>query len=181
MHEVRRQIDRHVREHPGIHFNAIVEELDLGVGQVQYHTRRLLGEGHLVRESLHGRTHYYPDRYDAWERGAIAMLRRETARDVVVLLVEYDEVAPSFAAERLDVARSTLEWHVSNLVERDVVEKHYDDGGRVFLHLTRPGDVERLLAEVSPSVPDRLVDRFTRLVDKALEGGSFEDRPNERR
>lgn len=171
MSNVRTRIDSYVQDNPGIHFNALVRELDLAAGQTQYHVRRLLRAGELEQAALYGRTHYYPPEYDEWERGAIALLRRETARAIVLGALDRDEPRPASLADELDLARSTLEWHLSNLVEQGVVEKRYDDRGRVTLTVPRPAATERLLDAVAPSTTDRLVDRFTAFVDRALEGG----------
>ena len=170
MTDTRRTIEAHVRSNAGIHFNELVRESAFAPGQIQYHVRRLLDEGALVREEFYGRTHYYPPAYDEWERAALALFRRETTREIVVYLIESEPAAPGAVAEDLDVARSTLEYHLERLVEWDIVEKRYDDRNRVTLELAAPERTAGLLAEVEPTVPDRLLDRFTRLVDDLLEG-----------
>jgi predicted transcriptional regulator len=175
MSEVRGRIETHVREHPGVHFNELVRSLDLAPGQVQHHLRRLLGES-VVAEELYGRTHYYPPTFDGWERGALALARRETSRDVLRHLLEGGPSAPGDVAEDLGIARSTLEWHLDHLVEQDVAEKKRDERGRVTLVLTRPAATVELLAAVSPSLPERFVDRFARLVDGLLEPAEDEGR-----
>lgn len=157
-----------IAEAPGIHFNELVRRLDLAPGQVQYHLKRLRGLGTVEEERLYGRTHYYPPSYEGWERGALALLRRETARDVVAYLLAEGPTAPGTVADGVGVARSTLEWHVGRLEERGLIEKHRDDRNRVTLAAARPEATVRLLATVEPTLPDRLVDRFTRLVDSLL-------------
>ncbi len=169
MTDRRREVARTVGDLPGIHFSGLVRRLDLAPGQVQYHVRRLLGEGTVVRASLYGRTHYFPPGYDAFERGALALCHRETARDVLVYLLEDGPSEPASVARALDIARSTLEWHLDRLVEQGLVEKRRDARGRVELELARPSDTVRLLADIEPVLPERLVDRFTRLVDRFFE------------
>lgn len=168
MSETRTRIETFVRNNPGTHFNDLVRSLDLAPGQVQYHVRRLLKGGDLTREAMYGQTHYYPPTVGSWERGALALFRRETARDVIGYLLADGASRPATVAANLDIARSTLEWHVDHLVEQDLVTKERDAGNRVTLTLTRPGETADLLADVSPSLPDRFVDRFTRLVDGLL-------------
>lgn len=154
-----------VADAPGIHFSELVRRLDLAPGQVQYHLRRLLGDDRVLAEQLHGRTHYYPPSFDEWERGALALLRRETSRDVVVFLLANGPSRPADVTAGLDIARSTLEWHLDRLIERGLVEKRHDGRNHVTLVATRPADAVALLATVEPTVPDRLVDRFARLLD----------------
>lgn len=169
MSETRRQIETHVRSNAGIHFNELVRETEFAPGQIQYHVRRLIDAETVVREQVYGKTHYYPPEYDAWERAALALFRRETAREIVVYLIEHEQCRPATVADDIGIARSTLEYHLDHLVERGIVEKTYDQRNRVTLSLATPERTARLLSEVEPTVPDRLVDRFTRLVDGLLE------------
>jgi predicted transcriptional regulator len=170
MTDTRQQIQAHVGANAGVHFNELVRESACAPGQVQYHVRRLREDGRLVRQEFYGRTHYYPPEYDEWERAALALFRRETAREIVVYLIEHEPAAPGDVADALEIARSTLEYHLDRLVDRDLVEKRYDDRNRVRLELANPEATGRLLTTVTPTVPDRLVDRFTRLVDELLAG-----------
>lgn len=169
MTTARTEVREYVHDHPGVHFNALVESLDQATGQVQHHVYRLVRDGDLEAASLYGRTHYYPEGFDDGEKETIALLRRETTRDLLVALLDGDGRRPAALADELGVARSTLEYHLDRLVECGVVEKRRDDRGRVTLHLATPEEVARLLAAVEPSVADRFVDRFTRLVDDFLE------------
>lgn len=169
MNETRDRLARRIRDRPGVHFNELVRSLDLAPGQVQYHLRRLESAAEITERHLYGRTHYFPPEFDEWEQGAVAVLRRETAADVVAVLLEEGPTPPAAVAETLGVARSTLEWHLDHLVERDVVVKRRDDRGRVTLALARPTETVRLLEAADPSTFGRLVDRFERLVDDLLE------------
>lgn len=163
----RRAIHDHVRNRPGVHFNELVRTLDLAPGQVQYHLKRLTRSDRVVAADLFGRTHYYPPGFDDWERGALALLHRETTADVVAELLATGPTGPGGVAERVGIARSTCSWHVDRLVEAGVVEKERD-GNRVVLSLADPERTARLLRRADPSLPERLVDRFTRLVDSLL-------------
>ncbi|WP_277553167.1 winged helix-turn-helix transcriptional regulator [Halobaculum limi] len=164
----RDRLAAYVGSHPGLHFNELVRRLDLAPGQAQYHLRRLTRADRVVAESVSGRTHYFPIDFDPEERTRVALFRRETARDAVVELLD-GPATPNAVAEQIGVARSTLEWHLDALVDADVVQKRRDSRGRVTLALTDPEAAAQSLARVEPSVPDRLLDRFTRLVDSFLD------------
>lgn len=170
MNNVRKAVRDHVQSRPGVHFSELTRDLDIATGQAQYHLRRLCKGGSLVKESLRGRTHYFPEEYDAWERRVLALLRRESVREIIAYAFEEGEPSAADLAADLDVARSTISWHVSTLVDAGVAEKTYDSRGRVHVQLTRPRETQRLMNEIRPSLPDRIVDRFTRLVDENLYG-----------
>lgn len=169
--ETRSRVRRCVYQNPGIHFNELRRTVGIATGQAQHHLGRLGRDGRVEREEVCGRTHFYPPTYSAWERGAIALLRRETSREIVAYLLRNDETHPTRLADRLDLARSTVEWHLSNLVEYGIVEKRTvetDGVERTVVSLSEPEDLYRLLREIEPRFTDRLVDRFTRLADELL-------------
>lgn len=169
----RTRIRAFVEEHPGLHFNGLVRRLDLSTGQTQYHLRQLVDSDVLVRETYYGQTHYYPADADPWERGVLALARRETARDIVFDLLEYGSSRPGDVTDRLGIARSTLEWHLDHLAEQDVVRKRRGSHNRVTLVLEEPEETVRLLESIEPSLPERMIDRFGRLFDPI-----FTDREN---
>lgn len=170
MSETRDRIRRHVVSSPGIHFNQLGRELNLATGQLQYHLHRLLRADAIVAESIGGRTHYYEPRFDQWERRAIAYLRRETARAVLVTLLAEGQSRPATIADRLDLARSTVSWHLSKLRDHGLVER--SDERPTTYAVTYPERTARLLEELSPRVHDRFVDRFIRTLDGYFDPGS---------
>ena len=168
MSETRTRIRIQIFRQPGIHFNELVRTLDIAPGQVQHHVRRLISDDAVNEESFYGRTHYYPPEFDAWERSTLALFRRETSRDVLGYLLESGPSRPQTIADELGIARSTLEWHVDHLAEQDVVKKERSSRNHVTLIVSHPDRTRDLLKAVSPSIPDRFVDRFTRLVDSLM-------------
>lgn len=167
----RRTIHDYVEMHPGVHFSELVRELDVAAGQVQYHLQQLLSNGQVVETPLYGRTHYYLPEYDGWERRALVLLRRETAREILLYLLEHGPATPGDVTESLDIARSTLEWHLEHLVEQELIHKRYDDRSRVVLTVAEAERTVQLLTRVVPSTSDRLADRFLRFVDQLFDGG----------
>ena len=166
----RERVLTHVERHPGVHVNALERQLDLAAGQVQYHLRRLRERDAVVADERYGRTHYFAPGYSDRERRTLALARRETARELMLLLLEREEATAGELTDGLGVARSTLSYHTDRLVTAELVEKRRDDGGRVRFSLTDPEETLRLLETIQPSLPDRLLDRFTRLVDDLLAG-----------
>lgn len=170
MSDVRSRVREHVRANPGVHFNKLARNLDIATGQAQYHLRRLVRSDEVVAERILGRTHYFDPEYDAWERRVIALYRRETARDIITLLLDEGTLSASVIAERLDLARSTVSWHIDTLVDAGIVDQSYGEQGRVEVTLARPAETIQLLETVTPSLADTFVDRFMRLADRGLHG-----------
>jgi Uncharacterized protein conserved in archaea len=168
MTQQRQRIHDYIDAHPGTHFNGLTRALDLAPGQVQYHLKQLTGTDAVVEAHWYGRTHYYPPEYDEAERGAIAVLRRETARDIMLSLLESGPTKPDAVANDLDIARSTLEWHLDHLAAHELVAKQRDKYNHVTLVVPDSAKALGLLEDITPSLSDRMVDRFTRLVDSLL-------------
>lgn len=156
----RERIYEYVAANPGVHFNELARSLDLAPGQVQYHLRKLKRSGEIVEEPLYGRTHYFTPEYDERERGALAVASRETARDVLVTLLIHGPNTPNAIAEEIDIARSTLEWHLDHLVEQGLVDKRRENGNRITLVLADPESTTGLLRTVEPSLLAQLCGLF---------------------
>lgn len=168
MTDVRNQVHQHVRTNPGVHFNELARNLDIATGQAQYHLRRLGRSGEVVAERIRGQTHYFDPEYDAWERRMLSLYRRETTRALITLLLDEGRLSAATIADRLDLARSTVSWHVETLVDAGIVDRSYGDRGRVEVALARPTETIQFLEAVTPSLADTLVDRFVHLVDGGL-------------
>jgi predicted transcriptional regulator len=169
MSKTRKRVARRIHTAPGIHFNELVRVLDLAPGQVQYHLKQLCSSGAVTDEQRYGRTHYYPPECNEWRRGALSLLRRETAGDIAAVLHDRGSARPRTVVDDLDIARSTLEWHVDHLAEQNVVAKERDERNHVTLVLARPTETAQLLNEIDPSSPARMADRFVRLADRLLD------------
>lgn len=165
----------HVSENPGVHFNAIVRELDVTPDKLQRLTRDLEAEGELVAEQLYGKTHFYIDDHDEWERRALALIRRETSREILFHLLEVERASPGDVTDHVGIARSTLAWHCERLIDAGLVEKHRE-GRTVELVVTRPEKIRELLSSVRPLLPERWIDRTTRLFDQLFEDADRPDR-----
>ncbi|WP_269459370.1 winged helix-turn-helix transcriptional regulator [Natronobacterium gregoryi] len=150
MNDTRRRIHSCVVENAGVHFNELVRRTDGSPGQVQHHLQRLLDREKLVSEKLYGKVHYYPPEYDEWERKALALLQRDVSCEIITRLLKDDSPTPSEIADSVDIARSSLEYHLERLIDCDVVEKEYGPGNRVLLGLSHPEQTEILLVEVTP-------------------------------
>ncbi len=168
-HGTRDEIRRRIERDAGVYFNELVRQSGWAPGQLQYHLQRLVESGDVIRSELYGRTHYYPEGYDAWQREVIALFRRETPREVMIHLLENQEETPQELVEELEVPRSTLEHHLGNLVDSGVVYKRRDGDSSVTVGLVDADRTAETLKSVESTVPEQLVDRFTQLVDGFLD------------
>lgn len=169
MTDTRSRVQGAIERHPGVHFRRLVRMLSITPGQVQYHIRRLRRDGSVIVEAMYGQTHYYPPGFEAWERRAMALIRRETSGDIVAYVLTNGSSRPSEIADDLDIARSTLSWHLDRLVAEHIVTKTDEGAAGLKLTLTRPMATARILREIDPALWELLIGRYTRLVDRLLE------------
>lgn len=156
----RRDLYAFLQEIPGAHFSEIQRQLDLATGTLQYHLRYLEKRG-LVEVKRDGRyTRYYPSmEVDRRDKRLLGLLRQPTPRSIVLDLLEHGPSRLSHVAERLDLAPSTLSFHLDKLREADVVVRP-ERGVYEVADEQRVADV---LVSYKESFVDRAVDRVAGL------------------
>ena len=158
----------YVSNNPGVHFNGLVEALDLAPEKLHRAREQLEQEHSIAIGEFYGQTHYYPPGYEHWERSAIALLRRETSREILLVLLADSPKTSSEIATEVGIARSTLEWQLDRLLDAGLISKNRETWPHE-LRAKRRTDVEALLTEIEPTLPERWLDRTTRLLDHLLE------------
>jgi predicted transcriptional regulator len=163
--ESRRVIYQRIADTPGLHFRALLEELEYAQGTLQYHIRLLADEG-LIEVSDDGKyTRYYPAaEFDEADQAVMNALRREYSRRILAHLLADGPLSTSDLSDRLEKANSTVSWHLSNLADADLVTKERD-GRSVVYEVTDPERVRYLYTVHRRSFTDRIVDRLLGLWD----------------
>ena len=161
----RRAIYREITDTPGIHFRALLDELDYAQGTLQYHLR-WLADGGLIDVSEDGTyTRYYPAaEFDDADQLVMNALRREYSRRVLAHLLADGPLSTTALSDRLEKAQSTVSWHLSKLAEAELVTKERD-GQRVLYRVSDPDRVRYLYTVHRRSFTDRIVDRLLGLWD----------------
>lgn len=163
--ESRRVIYQRIADTPGLHFRALLEELEYAQGTLQYQLRWLADEG-LIEVSDDGKyTRYYPAaEFDEADQAVMNALRREYSRRILAHLLADGPLSTSELSDRLEKANSTVSWHLSNLANADLVTKERD-GRSVVYEVTDSERVRYLYTIHRRSFTDRIVDRLLGLWD----------------
>ncbi|WP_049935314.1 winged helix-turn-helix transcriptional regulator [Haloplanus natans] len=161
----RRAIYQRIADTPGVHFRALLDELEYAQGTLQYHLRWLADEG-IVEVSDDGKyTRYYPAaEFGKTDRAVMNALRREYSRRILAYLLADGPLSTTELSDRLDKAQSTVSWHLSKLAEADLVTKERD-GRSVVYEVSDPDRVEYLYTVYRRSFTDTVVDRVLGLWD----------------
>jgi len=86
----RKKIYEYIYAHPGSHLREIGRNLDLAVGDLQYHLYALEKAGYVVsnRRGIYKR--FYPSKiFDERQKDIIGTLSQETSRKILVLSVNW--------------------------------------------------------------------------------------------
>ena len=160
--DARRDIYELVKRKPGAHFSEIQRELEMATGRLQYHLgvlekRRILD---VKRDARY--TRYFPSLdVDRRHKPVLALLRQATPRGVLLHLVEHGPSRLTTMSESLDLAPSTLSFHLKKLERAEVVEKR---GRGVYAAVDTEAVVDMLVTYRSgflDSAVDRVISLFT--------------------
>lgn len=130
---LRKRITEYIRRNPGVHFRQITRDLDLAIGQLDFHLNALIKGEVIVKETVSGNARYYVrDKFSKDERKAMSILRREIPRGIVLFLLDNPGSTPSKILENFTFTSATMSYHLKRLekievlrVEQDGRERHY--------------------------------------------------------
>jgi predicted transcriptional regulator len=116
-----------------VHFRQISRDLDLAIGQLDFHINALMKGEVIVKETISGNARYYVrDKFSKDERKAMSILRREIPRGIALFLLDNPGSTPSKILENFSFTSATMSYHLRRLektgilrVEQDGRERHY--------------------------------------------------------
>lgn len=130
---LRKRITEYIRRNPGVHFRQISRDLDLAIGQVDFHINALIKGEVIVKETGSGNARFYVrDKFSKDERKAMSILRREIPRGIVLFLLDDPGSTPSRILENFSFTSATMSYHLRRMekvgilrVEQEGRERHY--------------------------------------------------------
>lgn len=158
--ESRKQIFEYVHANPGSHFSEVKRELDMETGLLQYHLRKLEEYNVIESKDHQGKRRLFVAReLNAEEQSILSTLRYETTRRILLYLLEHGPARNGEIADAVDIAPSTVTWHVSNLLDQGVVET-IQDGRTTRYRVANEELTVQLSIRYQESFVDRAVDRI---------------------
>jgi len=134
------------------------------MGQVQYHLRILEDSGKIKSRKINLHRHYYPaEILDKQSELILAFLTQETARDILIYLIEHPNSTQTEIANYKHFSAPTINWHMSRLIETQIVTSKKE--GKTVRYSIK-GDVKiltLLLKNYHPNVWNKLTSRFADL------------------
>ncbi|MFP4000551.1 MAG: winged helix-turn-helix transcriptional regulator [Thermoplasmata archaeon] len=156
--ENRKEIYEVIEEYPGLHMREIKRRTGMSVNLVRYHLGQLKKYDIVEEVEEDEYKRYYPKegkmRVDFEDKRYLALLREEIPLNVVVYLLSRGKPAShSDIKEELDIAASTLSYHLKKMREKGLLTQK----GREYW-LSEPEEVSALLVKYEP--PQDVIDEF---------------------
>jgi DNA-binding MarR family transcriptional regulator len=160
----RDRIYQYIANNPGCHLRKISKDLDLAMGDTQYHLKTL-EKTHLIKSRRIGvfRRYYPVSIYGERLESLLATLRQEVPRDIIVFLIENPGATQAELAKHQGFSPPTINWHMSRLIEIGLVSSHKE--GK-FLKYRIEGDIKdvtSILRRYYPSIWTKLSNRLADL------------------
>ncbi len=160
--DTREKIFRTINRNPGLHFREIQRRTEIATGSLQYHVD-YLKKKNIIRQEKDGKyVRYYSTRGEqlgAENEELMSLLRKESMRRIILFLLTGSRANNERIAKAVELAPSTVSWHLKKLVETGLVEKRHR-GRKSFFYLKEPERAVSLLASFKTSFLDDLVEGF---------------------
>jgi predicted transcriptional regulator len=159
--ESRNKVYQIIEASPGLHFRELQRRSGLAVGALQYHLDTLQ-KNHLIRVEKQGRFNRYFSVRGAQlgeQEKTISVLRQESARKIILFLLEKKQANNFDIANVSKLSASTVSWHLTKLVEAGIVSEKRAGRQKLFF-VSNPQQTAQLLVSYKKTFFDELVDNF---------------------
>lgn len=121
---IRLKIYNFIKEHPGVYFREIVKRTELKKGTVEYHLKLMKMKKMIESNKTSGKDWYFlnASTYRKEEQIAIAALKNEAHRRIILEILDNQGINHKTLAERTGVSSSTITQHIKHLKEQGIVK-----------------------------------------------------------
>jgi predicted transcriptional regulator len=158
----RKRICDVIFKYPGIHFRGIQRKTNLAVGCLKYNLDMLEKSRAIVSEKCGRNLRYYPPSVNGDNRRLLGILRLKSNRRILVYLLAHPSARFAELAEELNIAGSTLSWHLRRLEQEGVVSSARNGNESVY-SVINEAEIKKLLTSYKESFLDGWVDGFISL------------------
>lgn len=168
------RILKFIEANPGCHLRQLKRELSLSMGTVQYHLNALERGGKIISERFNLHRYYFPSGlFEASERNILKILNQQTARKILMLILERKSPTQTDIAAHLGIAAASVSWHIKRLVELGIILESREGKYRKYQLAVQPSDIISLLKNYRPTLwntwNDRLAEMFLSLSRESAE------------
>ncbi len=159
------QILEFIKANPGSHLRGIKRELNLAMGVLQYHLRRLEKDQSIIsrRRGLYKRFYKRLD-FEVEEQEILGVLFQETERDLLLYLLKTPDATQKELSEFAHISASSTSWHMKRLVQAGLVKSRRQGSFVYYMAKGDPVKILRLLKSYHPRIWERWAGRLADLL-----------------
>ncbi len=155
--ERRNEILNLITKKPGITFRGLARELGIGIGDLQYHLRKLEKEGAVFSRKIGKRRYIFPKGFEEEAQRLIIAISTESRRRILLLLMN-GPLSQKEISEALGLSQPTVSYHVGELQKLGIITAEGRGRSVIYSLNYDPETIARIIMEYRPSVWEGLAD-----------------------
>ncbi len=158
------RIFKYIEENPGCHLRQLKRDLGLSMGTVQYHLNHLEKTGRIISERFNlYRCYYASGLFKENERNILKILNQQTAREVLMFILEWKNSTQTDIANHLGIAPASASWHIKRLIDLGVILESREGKYRRYQPAVDPKEIIKILKTYHPTLWNRWSDRLAEM------------------
>jgi predicted transcriptional regulator len=152
--ERRRKIYVAVEANPGFHLRRLQKALNMPLTTLHYHLSYMTRKKIVFAEPEGHQKKYYTKRLEAEDKRILSALRQKKTRDIILAVLANRKTKYQLLANRLKLPRSTLSYHLKQLVDKSILTQEKIGHENVYI-LSDQNRVEKVLAAYKSSFTEK--------------------------
>ncbi len=159
--ETRKRIFETIQSSPGIHMRELERNLDMAVGNLQYHLHYMEKKNLISAHKDEQFVRYFVKNkeLDSEGRKVMSFLRKKACSHILVTIMEAPGMNNKDLSSVIGLSPSTVSWHLNKLVAAGIVQKTVC-GRESHFEVVDTEKVAELIITYKASFFDKLLDNF---------------------
>jgi len=159
----REEIFEVIKKKPGITFREITRELNVGVGTLQYHLRKLEDEGRVFSKRLGGKRYLFPSEMREVAQRLLMAISTENKRKVILALLD-GPLTQTKIIKKTGMSQPSVSYHLKSLIELGVVKERRVGRRRIYWVAYDPCVLARMIKEYRPGLWEKMAEKLADLI-----------------
>jgi predicted transcriptional regulator len=161
LHGTRKKIYEYILEHPGSHFREISRNMEVAIGDLQYHLDHLETERYITSKRQGFYKRFYPTRlYSERQKEILSALQRETPRKILLILTQRPGATQVEITRLVKISAPTASWHMKKMIDDGLVYSEKEGRSTRYYISESAKDIEDALKSYHPVFWETWTDRF---------------------
>jgi len=147
-----------IQKNPAISYRDIQKITGYPFGTLSNSLSNLEKDSRIIVKRSARRAHHFPAHIPSTEYPVLIHLRKETAKKIIIFLVDNEKGTYSDFRNCTNKSPSTISITLTNLIEEKIIKRI--SGFQPYFMLEDPQLVQNILTKISPSNTDKMKERF---------------------